>query len=335
MSGAGIMIEFTPEAEARLADYLRQVRTALAGSADVNPDEIEADIREHVDNELRGATARVGLAQLEGVLARLGPPAQWGAGESPSFFRRVNQQIRERLRLGERFGHARQALWRGPEDWRLAYLTFVVFAVGVFTVVAFPLCLVVSYFLGRAGIALAREKGVEMGTARKWLLYPPVVVVSLTLLLAVLALPVVAGGVTGAQVAQAVQRVESFDRDHPMPPDPFNWQAIRDWEARQRVRDQMTAQLKEDRQLLALIPVRRELAPAVSGLFVGVGAAAMWWTLLGFVGGAYPQTVRGTFVPLCDQFQRRHGIRIAVPALAVTIAWCVMAWEAAAAAGLL
>lgn len=334
MSGVSTMIEFTTEAEDRFADYLRQVRTALAGSADVNPDEIEADIREHVENELRTEPTPVGVAPLERVLTRLGPPAQWGASESPSFFRRVRAQVGERLRLSERLRNAREALWRGPEDWRLAYLTFGVFAAGVLIFPLFPLFLIVAYFLGRSGIELAREKGVEMGTARKWLLYPPVAIVSLALLIAVLALPVVAGGVTGAQVAQAVQRVESFDRDHPMPPDPFNWQAIRDWEARQRVRDRMTAQLKEDRQLLALIPVRRELAPAVSGLFVGVGAAAMWWTLLGFVGAAYPQTVRGTFVPLCDQFQRRHGIRIAVPALAVTIAWCVMAWEAAAAAGL-
>ena len=50
MSGAGTMIEFTPEAEARLVEYLRQVRAALSGSPDVSPDEIEADIREHVEN---------------------------------------------------------------------------------------------------------------------------------------------------------------------------------------------------------------------------------------------------------------------------------------------
>ena len=70
------MIEFTTEAEDRFADYLRQVHTALAGSADVNPDEIEADIREHVENELRMEFAPVGVGPLERVLTRLGPPAQ-------------------------------------------------------------------------------------------------------------------------------------------------------------------------------------------------------------------------------------------------------------------
>jgi hypothetical protein len=329
------MIEFTTEAEARFAEYLRQVRTALAGSVDVNPDEIEADIREHVENELRAEPAPVGIAPLERVLTRLGPPAQWGASESPSFFRRVRAQVGERLRLSDRLRSAREALWRGPEDWRLAYLTFGVFAAGVLAFPFFPLFLIIAYILGRAGISLAQEKGMELNGARKWLLYPPVVIVSLALLVAVVALPFVAGGVTGSQVAQAVQRLERFERDNPMPTDPFNWRAMRDWEDRQRLRDHMASQLEEDRQLLAMIPVKRDWAPAVAGLFVGVGAAAMWWTLLGFVGTAYPQTVRGTFVPLCNHFKRRHGLRIAVPALGVTVLWCVVAWEAASAAGVL
>jgi len=328
------MTEFTPEAEARLSEYLRQVRAVLAGSADVNPDEIEADIREHVDNELRGTAAPVGPAQLEGVLTRLGPPAQWGAGQSQSFFRRVNQQIRERLRLGERLGHARQALWRGPEDWRLAYLTFGVFAVGVFTVVAFPLCLAVAYFLGRAGIALAREKGVDLGAGRKWLLYPPVTTVSLILLSGVVAVPIIAGGVTGAQVAEAVRRVESFDRENPEPSDPHDWRGMRNWEARQMVKDRRTSQVAEDRQLLALIPVQRDWAPVVAGLFIGAGATALWWTILGFAGAAYPRAMRSAFVPLCNRFERRHGLRLAIPSLAVAVAWCCVAWEAVSAAGL-
>ena len=55
MTGAIDMIEFTPDAQIRLANYLQQVRSALAGSSDINPDEIEADIREHVENELHDA----------------------------------------------------------------------------------------------------------------------------------------------------------------------------------------------------------------------------------------------------------------------------------------
>jgi len=331
MSGAGTMIEFNPEAEARLAEYLGQVRAALAGSEDVNPDEIEADIREHVENELHAAPSPVGVARLEAVLDQLGPPAKWGAVESPSLLQRLKQN----LRLGERLRSAREAFWRGPEDWRLAYLTFGVFATGVLVFPLFPLFLIIAYCLGRAGIALAREKGVELGAARKWLLYPPVAIVSLALLLAVLALPLVAGGVTGAQVAGAVQRVESDERDNPGLTNPLDQRAMRNWEARMARKDRMASQLEEDRQLLAMIPVQRDWAPAAAGLFIGTGAAAIWWTLLGFATASFPRTVRATFVPFCNRFERKHGMRLAVPSLAVAVAWCFVAFEAATAARLL
>jgi hypothetical protein len=323
------MIEFTPEAEARLAEYLRQVRAALAGSEDVNPDEIEADIREHVENELHAAASPVGVARLEAVLDQLGPPAKWGAVESPSLLQRLKQH----LRLGERLRSARESLCRGPEDWRLAYLTFGVFATGVLIFPLFPLCLIVAYCLGRAGIALAREKGVELGAARRWLLYPPVAIVSLSLLLAVLALPLVAGGVAGAHVAGAVQRVESDERDNPGPPNPLDQRATRNWEARLARKDRMASQLEEDRQLLAMIPIQRDWAPAAVGLFASVGAFAIWWTVLGLASAAYPRAVRTAFVPLANRFERRHGLCVALPCLALSIIWCVTAYEVATAAG--
>jgi hypothetical protein len=325
------MIEFTPEAEARLAEYLRQVHAALGGSPDVNPEEIEADIREHVENELRAAPAPVGTERLERVLDQLGPPSQWGAGERPSIFRRVKQ----RLRFGERLRQAREAVWRGPEDWRLAYLAFGVFAMGILAFPFFPLFLVLAYILGRAGIALAREKGIELGAARKWLLYPPVAIVSLTLLLTVLAVPVVAGGVTATQVAGALQRVESFERDSSEPLNPRDWRSVRDREARQAIRERMASQLEEDRELLAMIPIQREWAPAVAGLFVGAGALAMWGMVLALAGATYPRAVRAVFLPFCNGFERRHGIWLAIPSTVATVVWFCVAWETASAAGLI
>lgn len=331
------MIEFTPEAEARLVEYLRQVRAALAGSPDVSPDEIEGDIREHVENELRVAPAPVGVHRLERVLDQLGPPAKWGAGEGPTLLQRLKQRLRlvERLRLGERLRTAREAVWRGPEDWRLAYLAFGIFAIGVLTIVVFPLALVVSYILARAGIAAAREKGDELGRARKWLLYPPVVLVSLALLTGVMTMPIAAGGFTGGEVAGAVHRVKEFERPNPPPSDPLDWRGVRSWQARESYKDRIASQVEEDRQLLAAIPVRSEWAPAAAGLFVGVGAVALWWTILGFVSATFPRAVRAVFVPLLNRFERRHGLLLAVPALMIAIVWCVAAWEVASAAGAL
>jgi hypothetical protein len=243
------------------------------------------------------------------------------------------QRLKQRLRLGERLRTAREAVWRGPEDWRLAYLSFGVFAVGVLTIVVFPLALVVSYILARAGIAAAREKGAELGTARKWLLYPPVVLVSVALLVGVMTLPIAAGGITGGEVASASHRVTEFDRPNPQPVDPLDWRAVRNWQARETYKERLALQVEEDRQLLAAIPVRSEWAPAAAGLFVGVGAVAVWWTILGFVSATFPGAVRGVFLPLLNRFERRHGLMLAVPALVVAVIWCAAAFEIASAAG--
>jgi hypothetical protein len=212
MTGVRAMIEFTPSAEARLAHYLEQVRVALAGSPDVNPDEIVADIQEHVETELHAAPKPVALGDLQAVLDRLGPPSNWlpaGRPVAPP----AGPTLRDYLRA--RWKAARESLVRGPEDWRLAYLTFGVFAAGLFTVVLMPFALFVSYFLGRAGIAAAnsaeaKEAGRTPGSAQRWLLYPPVVMVSLSLLLGVLLVPV---GVTGVIVSdqERADRVERWE----------------------------------------------------------------------------------------------------------------------------
>ena len=318
-------LDLSPEAAARLDDYLRQVRAALAGTADVSPDEIEADVREHVGNELHAAPRPVPLAALEAVLSKLGPPSQWGATTDPTLFARA------RHLLGERAKRVRHTLWNGPEDWRLPYLSFGVFALGALTVVGFPLALLVSYVLSRAGLAVAKEKGVTLGAGRKWLLYPPVVLVSLVLLVAVVAWPAALGGVTAEEVAGAANRVRNHDR-----PDRISLllpsAAMRsDREKKER----WAAQVEEDRALLAAVPVAPEWAPVVAGLFVGFGAVALWWTLLGFVTATYPRAVRAAFCPLCDGFERRHGLWLAVPCLALSAAWCATAFEVARAAGLM
>jgi hypothetical protein len=301
----------------------------LAGSPDVSPDEIEADIREHVENELHTAAIPVGVARLEAVLDQLGPPAKWGAGEGPSLLQRVKQ----RLRLGERVRSAREAVWRGPEDWRLAYLSFGILAIGVLTMVLFPVALIVSYILSRAGLAAARDKDIELGGARKWLLYPPVVLVSLVLLVGVTIWPMALGGAVGSGVAGAAHRVRLTDRPNPPPANPLNWRAMREWQHRQENIERMSQQVEEDRQLLAAIPVHPEWAPAAAGLFVGVGAVAIWWTVLGFVSATFPGAVRAVFLPLLNRFERRHGLMLALPALVVAVIWCAAAFEIASAAG--
>ncbi|MCI0701998.1 MAG: hypothetical protein L0241_13025 [Planctomycetia bacterium] len=332
-------VELSPEASARLDDYLRQVRAALAGAADVNPDEIEADIREHVENELHDAPRPVSLSALEAVLTRLGPPSQWGATGDPGVINRVKHLLRERLRgarvtVVDKLRIAREALWSGPEDWRLAYLSFGVFALGVLTVFVFPLALLVSYILSRAGLAVAKEKGIELG-ARKWLLYPSVVLVSLALLIALVAWPVALGGWVGGEVESATNRVQFHEGTDPVPAVGSDWRELRNWQDRQKMKERLASQVEDDRKLLAMVPVAPEWAPVAAGLFVGAGALVLWWTILGFVSASFPQTVRAVFTPFCDRFERRHGLWIAGPCLALSVAWCAVAFDVVSAAGLI
>ena len=59
------MIRFTPEALAHLDDYLAEVRSAGSGHTSVNPDEIEADVRDHVSAALERAEQPVTLPFTE------------------------------------------------------------------------------------------------------------------------------------------------------------------------------------------------------------------------------------------------------------------------------
>ncbi|HEY1189795.1 MAG TPA: hypothetical protein VGE74_19255 [Gemmata sp.] len=202
-------LALSPPAAARLEEYLAQVRAALAGAADVNPDEIEGDIREHVGNELSTAPRPVALAALEAVLTKLGPPAQWGAAPDPTVWDRIGDLLRgARTATTASARRVRLTLWNGPEDWRLAYLSFGIFALGILTFFTlFPVTLVVSYILSRAGLAHARARGVDLGAGRKWLLYPPVVLVSSALLIAVVVWPIVLGAVAFETVERSRMRL--------------------------------------------------------------------------------------------------------------------------------
>lgn len=325
----------TAAAEARLDEYLAQVRRALLGVPDVNSAEIEADIREHVENELRGAVRPVEQLVLEVVLRRLGPPTQWlPPGRVP-----VTAQVgAAAMTFGQflkaRFRAAREAIWRGPEDWRLAYLSFGVFAFGVIAFPLFPLCLVVSYFLSRAGVAVAADKGVTLDVGRKWLLYPPVVLVSLVLTLGVVTAPIgmIIGTVDEARSADAFERwhlagepttVSSWGRPTTM--------RMSDREVRAKFPEVRT---KLD-GLLAAFPVPPALREVAAVGFLSVGVLSAWWGVLGLVAGAVPWLVRGLFFPLHGVFCGRRAGWLGTAALVLLAVWAAAAYRLAEAVGLI
>jgi hypothetical protein len=105
---------------------------------------------------------------------------------------------------------------------------------------------------------------------------------------------------------------------------PRDWQA---WKDRQASRERMASQVEEDRKLLAAIPAPTEWAATAAGLFVGVGAFALWWMVLGAAAASYPGAARAVFFPLCNRFERRHGLWVAAVCLVVLIPWSFTAYE--------
>jgi hypothetical protein len=152
------MIEMTPAARERFDNYLQRMRSELRGTQ--TADEVEQSVREHIEVALAGAQSPVGATEVIGVLDRLGPPERWLADEDRPMWRRALDHVRS-----------------GPEDWRLAYLSFGLFVASIVLLPLFGfLLLIPAMFAGRAWVELARDNGEPLG-ARRWLVYPAIAVV--------------------------------------------------------------------------------------------------------------------------------------------------------------
>lgn len=177
----------THTAQSDLNRYLSRVKNALRPHPSVDADEVERDIRGHIEAELSHAPAPVTAERLGSVLDRLGSPNQWVPSDDLPAWRRVLVQLSS-----------------GPEDWRLAYLTLALF-VGGPLLGPFGLALFfASILMARAGLALLDEKGESVG-ARRWLLYPPLVFIYADLALVMfLLVPSMAGLVGDPSVRSAL-----------------------------------------------------------------------------------------------------------------------------------
>jgi hypothetical protein len=196
------MPRFTPEAQLRFDEYLDHARAALAGCTEVSPEDIEQDVRAHIAAEFPPGSGWVRLDQLEAVLVRLGRPDQWVTDEDRPAWRRSIDWVRTRpAAVGRRVRVATERLRHGPDDWRLAYITFGLLLVGIFL---FPLLVVLlpaSYLVGRAALSRARDAGQTLG-GQKWLIYPPLLIVSVPLLLGLLLWPLGVGGAIADDVCR-------------------------------------------------------------------------------------------------------------------------------------
>jgi len=174
----------TPDAQAYLERYLRKVRAALRGHPSVDAEDVERDVIGHVSAELGAPEEPVTIARLQGVLERLGSPDQWISADELPLWRRVMLRVRT-----------------GPVDWRLAYLTLAMWTVGPILGPVGPLFLLASIPVARATIALIDDQGDDIG-ARRWLVYPPLVLFYAGLAVGVIAWPLP----LSAEIAETLMR---------------------------------------------------------------------------------------------------------------------------------
>ena len=189
------MVELSENARKGLDDYLRQVRSYLRWSKSLDPSEVEQNIAEHIERELQGAPEPVSSSILDGVLARLGSPRQWVPPEAMNWWGKLILKLRT-----------------DSEDWRLAYISFLLLLLGClfFFVSPFQVVFITASFL-TARAALAVAAGEDLG-AQKWLLYPALLIVSAAFALTLGAGPALLAGAIGAEL----HRIEWIRRDSNM-----------------------------------------------------------------------------------------------------------------------
>lgn len=156
------MVELSHGAKRSLDEYLRQVKLYLQGAKTVDADEVEQNITEHIETELKGEAEPVSSGKLAAVLKRLGSPRQWVPEEELPWWRRIIFRLRT-----------------GPDDWRLAYISFGLLVLGLLlTSTAFVL-IPAAFIVARAALSVTSDSE-ELG-AQKWLFYPSLIVVYLFL----------------------------------------------------------------------------------------------------------------------------------------------------------
>ncbi len=130
------MIALSKSAKRSLDDYLRQARAYLRGSKSVDAGEVEQNIAEHIENALEGASEPVSCDELEAVLEKLGNPQQWVPEDELPWWRQIIFRLRS-----------------GPEDWRLAYISFGLFVAALAIAPSTPVfvVLILASFLASRG----------------------------------------------------------------------------------------------------------------------------------------------------------------------------------------
>jgi hypothetical protein len=140
----------------------------LTGCSTISAEDVERDVRDHIDAEFADTSEQISEDQLESVLHDLGQPDQWVPEEELPSWRRWLKQ------------------WRtGPDDWRLAYISLGLF---ILTWFGAWICLFASFCVSRAVLETMRKD--QRISSQRWLLYPSLIVVYVPLAIALIIWPI-------------------------------------------------------------------------------------------------------------------------------------------------
>jgi hypothetical protein len=261
------MVELTDSARHCLDQYLADVRSSLRNCPSVDVTDVERDVVEHIELALAGTSGAIDYPELREVLLRLGRPSQWVPRDDLNPIQRVLLGLRS-----------------GPEDLRLGYLTFAVFAgalllaaclnvaIGFSSTLPFLLLgILVSFLLARASLAA----GAGSSPVERWLIYPPLVAFYVPLTIVLVLWPLAAAILTEVLVS-----------DVGLPEHIFRW-------SRSCSTGTITA--------LAFLTI-----------------ASCWWGILCFVAWRWPAILRDVYAPFVPHFRGR-GLLLFFSALCALI----------------
>ncbi len=138
---------------------MQQVRTYLKVCSTVDAEEIEQNVREHIESEFQDVSEPVSYDALDEVLKKLGSPQQWVPEEEIGWWQKIILRLR-----------------KGPEDWRLAYISFGLLILGLFIEQrSFILFLFASFIFSRAALSTVKDTNQLKG--QKWLIYPSLFII--------------------------------------------------------------------------------------------------------------------------------------------------------------
>lgn len=153
-----MVINLSESAQEHLSKYLQQVRSCLRGCSSIDPQEVETNIKEHIDNELSGQFQPISSEELDGVLEKLGSPQQWMPEEEITWWRKIIMRLHH-----------------GPEDWRLAYISLGLFILALLIRRRIsPILFLGSFCAARAVISMVDSSQLR---SQKWFVYPPLLLV--------------------------------------------------------------------------------------------------------------------------------------------------------------